>query len=56
MCYVNKKHFIAISSITDNADNGGHNDFEFNCKNASNIAADFVKLFIEECKNYFVCV
>lgn len=56
VCYVNKKHFIAISSITDNADNGGHNDFEFNCKNASNIAADFVKLFIEECKNYFVCV
>ena len=44
---------MAICSITDNADNVGHNDFEFNCKNASNIAADFVKLFIEECKNYF---
>lgn len=53
VCYINKKPFMAICSITDNADNGGHNDFEFNCKNASNIAADFVKLFIEECKNYF---
>ncbi len=42
VCYVNGVPFLAVRSITDNADHDGAANFEANCKRASAIAKDLV--------------
>ena len=43
VCYVNNIPFISVRTITDNANDGGSENFEENCDKASRIAAEFVR-------------
>ena len=43
VCYVNRKPFIAIRTITDTPDHSGAAAFEENCAKAARISADFVR-------------
>lgn len=52
VCYVNQVPFIAIRSITDTVSHSGIENFEKNCKQASNIAKDVVLAFLEELKRF----
>lgn len=47
-CYVNRIPFISVRTITDTAEYDGTDQFEKNCAEASEIAAEFVRLIIEE--------
>lgn len=46
VCYVNRKPFIAVRTITDTPDHSGAAAFEENCVRASQISADFVKTML----------
>lgn len=43
VCYVNRKPFIAIRTLTDTADHSASASFEMNCDRASRISAEFVQ-------------
>ena len=46
VCYVNRKPFIAVRTITDTPNHSGVAAFEKNCIQASQISADFVKVML----------
>ena len=48
VCYVNSVPFIAVRSVTDTAEHGGHDNFEMNCERASSIAKDITLRIIAE--------
>ncbi|HIQ59851.1 MAG TPA: 5'-methylthioadenosine/S-adenosylhomocysteine nucleosidase [Candidatus Merdivicinus intestinavium] len=48
VCYVNRVPFLAVRAITDTAEHDGAENFEQNCEKASGIAAEFVRLLLEE--------
>ena len=51
VCYVNRVPFIAIRSITDNADHDGSEFFEMNCEKASAIAKDVTLALLGEMRD-----
>ena len=51
VCYVNGIPFIAIRSITDNADHDGSDCFEMNCAKASLIAKDVTLALLGEMRD-----
>ena len=53
VCYANNIPFIAIRTITDTATHSGINNFEKNCKKASEISKDIVLGLLKEIKNHF---
>ncbi len=48
VCYVNKVPFIIVRTITDMANHSSVDNFEWNCKEASQLCADFVKMMLRE--------
>ena len=48
VCYVNNIPFISVRTITDNANDGGSENFEENCDKASLISAEFVRSMLEK--------
>lgn len=51
VCYVNGIPFIAVRSITDNADHDGSDCFEMNCEKASVIAKDVALALLREMRD-----
>ncbi|WP_102398940.1 5'-methylthioadenosine/S-adenosylhomocysteine nucleosidase [Haloimpatiens massiliensis] len=56
VCYVNHIPFIAIRTITDTITHSGIDNFEKNCKKASEISKNFVLGLLKEIKAYFTPV
>lgn len=52
VCYVNHIPFIAIRTITDTVTHSGIDNFEKNCKKASEISKDIVLGLLKEIKSY----
>ena len=50
VCYVNEIPFLAVRAITDCADEEAKDNFEENCKKASEKSAEFVRLLLKEWK------
>lgn len=50
VCYVNKRRFIAVRTITDTAIHSGDGHFRKNCREASAIARDIAVALIKELK------
>lgn len=48
VCHVNKLPFIALRTVTDNADHSGADSFEANCIKAAEISESFVKKLLAE--------
>ena len=51
VCYVNEIPFLAVRAITDCADEEAKDNFEENCKKASEKSAEFVRLLLKSLKN-----
>lgn len=51
VCYVNSIPFIAIRTLTDTAAHSGTENFEKNCKKASDISKEIVLELLKEIKN-----
>lgn len=56
VCYVNHIPFIAIRTITDTVTHSGIDNFEKNCKKASEISKNFVLGLLTEIKAYFALI
>ena len=50
VCYVNEIPFLAVRAITDCADEEAKDNFEENCKKASEKSAEFVRRMLKEWK------
>lgn len=46
VCYVNRKQFIAVRTLTDTADHSASELFESNCDKASQLSAEFVRTML----------
>ncbi len=46
VCYVNRKPFIAVRTLTDDADHSASEMFESNCAMAAQLSAEFVQMML----------
>ena len=46
VCYVNRKPFIAVRTLTDDADHSASEMFESNCVRAAQLSAEFVQMML----------
>ncbi|MEG0366862.1 MAG: 5'-methylthioadenosine/adenosylhomocysteine nucleosidase [Coprobacillus sp.] len=54
VCYVNAIPFMAIRSISDTAGHNGIENFENNCKQASNVAKDVTLTFLKHLDSFII--